>query len=358
MELLLIYLFASIILSFCCSFLEASLLSTTHSYIAGEILANKPYAKRLKRFKDEIDKPLTAILTLNTFANTFGAAGVGAQAQALWGTEYLTAISVALTLTILLVSEIIPKTIGTAYWKPLSPIVAYALQFIVWLLYPVVKLAPFITKRFKSKKEGSEISRYDIHMMTQLGENEGVLDREESQIIQNLLRFDEITVHDIMTPRTVVVAENEATSVADFFKNLKFRHFTRIPIYAENVESITGYVIKEDLINDIISKQGKSKLVSFKRPIRFISIEDTLPTAYEQFIHNNEHIAAVYDEYKGFSGILTMEDVIETLLGVEIMDEYDSTEDLQQFARKNWEKRAKKLGIITEDDDEFKKETK
>ncbi|MCB0702779.1 MAG: hemolysin family protein [Candidatus Kapaibacterium sp.] len=351
MELLLIYLSIAVFFSFLCSFLEAALLSTTHSFISTELLENRPYAVKLKKFKDEVDKPLTAILTLNTFANTFGAAGVGAQAQNIWGTEYLTAISVALTLIILIVSEIIPKTIGAAYWKQFAPFIAYSLQGMVWILYPFVVLAPFITKRFKVKKEGSEISRYDIHMMTMLGETEGVLDKEESQIIQNLLRFDEITVHDIMTPRTVVVSEDENTTASDFFKNLKFRHFTRIPLYNETVENITGYVIKEDLINDIISKKGKSKLAKYKRPIRFISIDDTLPTAYEQFIHNNEHIAAVYDEYKGFSGILTMEDIIETLLGVEIMDEYDSTEDLQQFARKNWEKRAKKLGIISEDND-------
>lgn len=354
MELLLIYLFVAVIFSFLCSFLEAALLSTTHSFIAGQVMAGKPYANRLKSFKDEIDKPLTAILTLNTFANTFGAAGVGAQAQNIWGTEYLTAISVVLTLIILIVSEIIPKTIGAAYWKQLSPFIAYSLQLMVWVLYPFVLLAPHLTKIFKTKKEGTEISRYDLHMMTKLGETEGVLDREESQIIQNLLRFNEITVHDIMTPRTVVVSEDENTTAAMFFKNLKFRHFTRIPLYNGTVENITGYVIKEDLINDIIAKQGRSQLLQFKRPIRIISIDDTLPTAYEQFIHNNEHIAAVYDEYKGFSGILTMEDIIETLLGVEIMDEYDSTEDLQQFARKNWEKRAKKLGIISEDDDKIK----
>lgn len=351
MELLLIYLFVAVFFSFLCSFLEAALLSTSHSFISGEVMENRPYAFKLKRFKDEVDKPLTAILTLNTFANTFGAAGVGAQAQHIWGAEYLTAISVALTLIILIISEIIPKTIGAAYWKQVAPFVAYTVQIMIWLVYPFVILAPYITNRFKTKKEGSDISRYDIHMMTMLGETEGILDREESQIIQNLLRFDQITVHDIMTPRTVVVSENEKTTATDFFKNLKFRHFTRIPLYEGTAENITGYVIKEDLINDIISKQGKSKLEEYKRPIKFISIEDTLPKAYEQFIHNNEHIAAVYDEYKGFSGILTMEDIIETLLGVEIMDEYDSTEDLQQFARKNWQKRAKKLGIISEDDD-------
>ena len=351
MELLLIYLFIAVFFSFLCSFLEAALLSTTHSFISAEVMEKRPYALKLKRFKDEIDKPLTAILTLNTFANTFGAAGVGAQAQAIWGTEYLTAISIALTLIILVISEIIPKTIGAAYWKQFAPFIAYTLQGMIWILYPFVLLAPIITNRFKSKKEGSEISRYDIHMMTMLGETEGVLDKEESQIIQNLLRFDEITVHDIMTPRTVVVSEDENTTASEFFNNKKIRHFTRIPLYNESVENITGYVIKEDLINDIIAMQGKSKLEKYKRPIRFVSIDDTLPIAYEQFIHNNEHIAAVYDEYKGFSGILTMEDIIETLLGVEIMDEYDSTEDLQQFARKNWEKRAKKLGIISEDDD-------
>ncbi len=351
MELLLFYLFIAVFFSFLCSFLEAALLSTTHSFIGGAVLENKPFAIKLQKFKDDIDKPLTAILTLNTFAHTLGAAGVGAQAQEIWGTEYLTVISIVLTLVILIFSEIIPKTIGATYWRQFSGFTAYTLQGMIYILYPFVVIAPWITKIFKSSKETSEISRYDLHMMTKLGESEGVIDKEESQIIQNLLRFNEITVHDIMTPRTVVVSEDEETTASNFFKNLKVRHFSRIPLYSESQENITGYVIKEDLIGDIISKEGKSRLNKFKRPITIIDIDVTLPKAYEQFIHNNEHIAAVYDEYKGFSGILTMEDIIETLLGVEIMDEYDSTEDLQLLARKSWEKRAKKLGIITEDDD-------
>jgi len=329
----------------------AALLSTTHSFIGGAVFEKKPFALKLQKFKEDIDKPLTAILTLNTFAHTLGAAGVGAQAQEIWGTEYLTAISIILTLVILIFSEIIPKTIGATYWRQFSPFTAYTLQGMIFILYPFVIIAPVITKIFKSKKETSEISRYDLHMMTKLGESEGVIDKEESQIIQNLLRFNEITAHDIMTPRTVVVSEDEETTASNFFKNLKVRHFSRIPLYSESQENITGYVIKEDLISDIITKEGKSKLNKFKRPITIIDINVTLPRAYEQFIHNNEHIAAVFDEYNGFSGILTMEDIIETLLGVEIMDEYDSTEDLQLLARKNWEKRAKKLGIITEDDD-------
>lgn len=349
MELLLIYLFIALFFSFICSFLEAGLLSTNQSFIASLKEEGKKYGNYLEDYKQNIDKPLTAILTLNTFAHTLGAAGVGSQALLLWGNEYITIVSLVITIIILYFSEIIPKTLGANYWKPTAFLISYSLRGLVFILYPFVFLSIYFTRFLKKSVKVSEITRQEFGMMTKMSEEEGILESDESQIIQNLLKFSEIKVKNIMTPRPVIFSIDQNYIIQDFFREKYIRTFSRIPIYKENPENIIGYVIKEDLLDDLILHKGINSLSKYKREISHIHEDTPLPEVYEQFIKNREHIAIVVDDYHGLSGLLSMEDVIETLLGVEIIDELDSVDDLQNYARKNWEKRAKRIGLINDE---------
>ena len=351
MEQLLFYLFLAIILSFICSILEAVILSVSHSFITIKIEEGKSYAKSLHSFKEHINKPLAAILSLNTFANTMGAAGVGAQAQILWGEEYLSIASIGITLSILIFSEIIPKTIGATFNQQLAPVTTYVLKFLVFVLAPVVYLMGIITEMFKKMNTKGTISRQELSVMADISEKEGVLKKDESLIIRNLLRFSEIKARDIMTPRTVVVASVEGQSIRDFFDAGSTKHFSRIPIFKDNIDNITGYVLKDDLLVKIIEDKADEPMNICLRDVKKVEESTPLPELYDMMTKQNEHFAIVDDQYGGFAGLVTMEDVIETLLGIEITDESDRIEDLQKFARKNWEYRAKKLGLFSSDDE-------
>ena len=338
--------------SFVCSILEAVILSISPSFVSLSLDNKKSFAPILRDFKDDIDKPLTAILTLNTIANTFGAAGVGAQAQILYGNEVVTAVSAIITLSILIFSEIIPKTLGAIYWRQLAGVCTYILKGLVFILTPVVWIMNQITKIFKGSDSKSTFSKYEITAITEMGEEQGVLHEDESKIIKNLLQFENILTEDIMTPRTVAVVIEENEPIKEFLKNQKSRHFSRMPVYLENKDEITGYVLKDDLLFKMFEESGEDIIKSCIRPVEKVNEHLPLPELYRLLTEKNEHIAVVVDDYDGFAGIVTMEDVIETLLGIEITDESDEIEDLQKFARKNWEYRAKKLGIINTDDED------
>jgi CBS domain containing-hemolysin-like protein len=345
MTLLLIYFSIAVFVSFLCSILEAVLLSITPSFINVKIHEGKKTGNDLKKLKNDIDRPLSAILTLNTFANTAGAAGVGAQAQVVWGNEYLTVVSISLTLIILFFSEIIPKTIGAVYWKPLSTPATYVLKFLVIALLPIVWISKHLTKIFKSDSQKSVLSRADFRAFTDLGIKSGIFEESESNIIKNLLNFNSIQIKNIMTPRTVVIAENEEITLADFKNKHPDFRFSRIPIFRENIDKITGFVLKDEILVNLIENSDKKNLKDIRRRIEVIPEVASLPELFKLLIEKNTHIAMVVDEYGGMAGIVTMEDIIETLLGLEITDEVDNVEDLQELARKNWEKRAKKLGL-------------
>ncbi|MFD2247335.1 CNNM domain-containing protein [Pontibacter ruber] len=345
MGLLLLYLSIALILSFLCSLLEATLLSITPSY-ASIISQQKPeVGKDLQHFKDNIDRPLAAILTLNTFAHTIGAAGVGAQAQKLWGEEYLTLVSIALTIVILLLTEIIPKTLGANYWKQLTPFTVRTLKIMIYSpLYPIILLSQFITKRLKTDKERSVLSRADFTAMTEIGIKEGILKMGESKIIHNILSFNNIQVRHIMTPRTVISGAQEDQTIAAFFKQATSLRHSRIPIYSTSIDNITGYVLKDDVMQKIIQQQGNLPLKSIKRKIQVVHEHMPIPLLFNNLMKNKDHIAIVVDEYGGTAGIVSMEDLIETLLGAEIMDEMDDVADLQEWARTKWEKRSQRFG--------------
>lgn len=352
MVLLLVYLAIALFFSFLCSLLEASLLSITPSHV-GVVKKEKPsLGKDLGHFKDNIDKPLAAILTLNTFAHTIGAAGVGAQAQGLWGEAYLSLVSIVLTILILFVTEIIPKTLGANYWKQLVPFTVRTLKILIYSpLYPLIILSQFITKQLKQDKSKSVLSRADFTVMAELGSHEGILKQHESKVIHNILRFNRILAKHIMTPRTVIRAAPAWQTLREFYDNRENMHFSRFPIYEESIDQIDSYVLKDEVFRRIIEGEREKTLETVKRPIQVASEVTPVPELFSSLIENREQIALVADEFGGTSGIVTMEDIIETLLGLEITDEVDDIEDLQKWARDNWKKRARQLGIERGDED-------
>ncbi|MDJ0874538.1 MAG: hemolysin family protein [Desulfobacterales bacterium] len=356
MELLLLFFFVSIIFSFLCSIWEAVLLSIPPSYVAAGAKEGTRTGLILSRFKADIDRPLAAILTLNTIAHTVGAIGVGAQAAKLLSHATILGINVAavivptvMTLAILILSEIIPKTLGAGHWRGLAGFTASSLQLIIFLLYPLVVLSQMITRLLKKEGEGSVLSRSEFSAMAAVIAEQGVLDKQESRIINSLLRFRAVRAEDVMTPRTVVVAADLNQSVGAFYADHKAVRLTRIPLYDGTIDRITGFAIRNDILSRMVEGQGDVLLRQLQRPILVVNEDQALPVIFNTLIEKRAHIAVVVDEYGGTAGILTMEDVVETLLGLEIVDEFDRTADMQQLARRNWEQRARKLGLIKED---------
>lgn len=347
MGILILYLAFALFFSFFCSLLEASLLSTSPIFISIKIKEGKNYAKSLRHLKTNIDLPLAAILTLNTFAHTIGAAGVGSQAQIIWGEEYLTLISIILTLVILIGSEIIPKTLGAIYWRKLGAFTVISLKIMIYSpLYPFIVLTQFITKKLKRDKPPDTVSRSEFRAITDSVIEEGVINDEESQLLKNLMKFNQIKVKSIMTPRVVVFAAEENTPIGKFYQLHKEIPFSRIPLYEKDLNQITGFVLKDEFMEMIIEGKGERPMKEIKREIRVVTETMPIIRLFYKFIELKVHIAMVVDEYGIVSGIVTMEDIIETLIGLEIMDEMDDVEDMQILARRNWEQRAKKLGFI------------
>jgi CBS domain containing-hemolysin-like protein len=345
MTLLFLYLFIALLFSFLCSVMEAVLLSITPSFIKKKTQQGKGYAILLKRYKDNIDRPLAAILTLNTFAHTVGAAGVGAQAQIIWGNEYLSLVSAILTLIILFFSEIIPKTIGANYWMDLARFTAMVLRVLMVLLYPFVFLSQLITKVFNIRERKSVLSRADFSAMAEMAVEEGIFKDGESRIIQNIAIFDKLRVKDIMTPRTVMFAAPEDLTAAELYNAQPEIRFSRIPVYSGSIDNITGFILKDDLLIKLVEGAKEAPLGSFARKIPVVYISLSIPDLYIDLTSGNDHIALVVDEYGGTSGIVTLEDVIETILGLEIVDEMDNIEDLRIMARDKWMERARRMGI-------------
>ena len=359
MGLLILYLSLAILVSFLCSILEAVLLSTTPSYVESlKQQGSGTLGKKLEKLKNNIDRPLAAILSFNTIAHTVGAAGVGAQAAKIWGDNYLGLISAILTLLILVFSEIIPKTIGANYWRTLTGFTTNTLKILIYLMYPLVLLSQHISKLLSRDKQTSSVSRAEVSAMADIGHKEGVFEEMESKIIKNLIRLRKIMVQDIMTPRTVMVMVQEDQPLKEFINNEAYGKISRIPVYQENWDDITGYVHKHDVLKKLAEDQHHVLLKDIKREIPMVSHTMRLPQLLDKLIVNKDHIALVTDHYGGVAGLVTLEDVIETLLGIEIVDEFDSEKDMQVFAREKWRNRAIKLGLIVEDEEKEDKKHK
>ncbi len=346
MTLLLFYFLLAVGVSYLCSLLEAALLSITPTYIAAQQEAGKRYARVLRRLKEHIDEPLAAILTLNTIAHTMGAAGVGAQAEVLWGSHAMTIASVVLTLVILVVSEIIPKTLGALYWRSLAPWVARILPPLIRLLYPFVRLSEFITRKLSEHREQTLISREELLALAELGLQEGVLAEEESRILKNLELLHQLRVRDIMTPRIVLFAVPEQMTVGEFVRRYPDVPFSRIPVYGAHLDDITGYVLKTDILLKAAQDELHIPLRELRRPILMVPADMPVFDLFERMLNQREHLALVIDEYGGTEGVVTMEDIIETLLGLEIVDESDTVQDMQALARKLWQERAERMGLL------------
>jgi len=340
MTLLLVYLFIAIGVSFLCSVLEAVLLSITPSY-QEKLASERPGSGRMiRRVKDRLDESLSSILILNTFAHTMGAAGVGSQALQVFGAEWETLIAVLLTLAILYLSEIIPKTLGATFWRTLAVPAAFVISWLVRLVYPLVWISTRLTKLF-SRSKGSEISREEIIALASMMHRDGTLIAQENEYLANVLSLREVRTGQILTPRSVVHMLDEELTVSEALDQPQTRQFTRMPIYAQGRDDITGKVIRGDLFEAERSGKGGEPLKHFARKILRVSEKLPVQQLLDLLIKQRLHLVLVEDEFGQPAGIVTLEDAIETLLGREIMDERDMVEDLQALARGRYRDRLR-----------------
>ena len=345
MTLLVTYLLLTLILSFMCSLLEATLLSSTSSYI--ESLDKKGYSPKTvdlaKDVKQNIDKSISSILTLNTFANTMGAAGVGAQAAIIFGSNWQAVIAFILTLMVLFISEIFPKTLGAIYWRKFIVPAVYIISFMVKITYPFIFIATFITNTLqKGRKNEVNFSKDEIITIVNMSEKEGVLQAKESVLIKNLFKLKNIKAKDIMTPRTIVFAFDSKTTLKEALLNDNLYVYSRIPVYNESIDDIAGVVFKQTILEKRVKKKKKTLLKDIIVPVHKVPENISVSTLFDMFIRMKMHLFIVQDEYGQTSGVVTLEDALETLLGIEIVDEMDQVTDMQEFA-KDENKRLQRL---------------
>jgi len=348
MILLITYVLIALVFSFLCSIAEAVLLSVTPAHVAILEKENHSSGVILKNLKSDINKPLAAILTLNTIAHTTGAVGAGAQAAVVFGSAYVGIASAILTLLILVLSEIIPKTIGANYWRELAPVTATGLKFLTWILHPFVWLSEKITGSLIKDNTLTGFSRAEFAAMAELSAEEGTIGTEESNLLKNLLLLRETSVESAMTPRTVVFSLSDNLLVDEFFHKYDQTPFSRILLYSGDKDNIEGFVIRSNLLLAQARGNSKNKLKEYRRDIDVLYNNVSLLHALNEMIRQSAQIMLVVDEYGTMEGVITMEDLFETLLGLEIIDESDKTEDMQQLARNIWVDKVKKKGIINE----------
>lgn len=346
MTLLIIYLLIALLVSFFCSIAEAVLLSVRPAFVNARLKQNKAGARALQRLISNLDRPLAAILSLNTLAHTVGAVGVGAQATMVFGNQYVGISSAVLTLLILIFSEIIPKTLGAAYWPVLAGWLAPVIAWLTWLFAPLVWLSRKLTRLLAPGGASAfTFSRDEFEAMAELGAEEGHIDQQELEIVSNLMRLRLLSVRDIMTPRTVVFMAPADMTVQEYFSQYADKPFSRIPVYAGDRDEITGYVLKNDLFAAQAMDQFDRKLEDFKRTC--LAVPELLPASdlFEQLIRERTHVAFVVDEYGSVQGLVTQEDVVETLVGLDITDESDTVDSMRALARKRWRERIMALGV-------------
>lgn len=345
MGLLLFYIGLALGVSFLCSLMEAVLLSITPTYIGALQAEGHPLGDRLRYYKEDIDRPLAAILSLNTIAHTVGAAGAGAQAQAVFGDAWLAAISAVLTLLILVFSEIIPKTLGAVFWRGLTGPIGRLLPVVMLITWPLVKLSEFITRALTRGQQGGTMSRAEFEALADIGRRQGLIDETESSTLKHLLRFGRLRVQDAMTPRTVVQTLAAEATVGEVLAEHSEMPFSRLPLQGEGADEILGYVLKDELLLAGAQDKHDTPLAELRRDITIFPVDARLWDVLRQLLQAREHIALAVDPYGGTAGIITLEDLVETLLGMEIVDEVDHVSDMQAHAKKRWWRRAKRLGL-------------
>ena len=343
MTALIAYFFMALVISFICSLLESVLLSVSHAHIAVLIKEGKNRGSIMAALKENINRPLSAILTINTIANTVGAAGVGAQTYSVFGSGWVALSSFILTFSILFFSEIIPKTLGANYTKALVGFTAYMIRGLIFIVFPMVIVGEKISQLFKKgESDGSKASREELIAMAELSEDEGAIDRQEGDIIENLMKLDNITAEEVMTPRSVIFALSKNDTVGEVVDKYTPLIFSRIPIYENTLDQIIGFVHRYDLVNKQAEDKFHVKMDSLMESVYTISDKDSVSNILDQFVKRRQQIFIVADEFGTTTGLITLEDAIETLLGVEIVDEHDSVVDMRKLATAKLEKRRQR----------------
>ena len=332
MGLILLYLLGALALSFLCSILEAVLLSTPMSFISMKENEGNKTATLMKRYKNNVDRPVGAILSLNTIAHTIGSAGVGAESIKIFGEEYFGLISAILTLLILVLSEIIPKTIGASYWRSLAMTSTKIIRVLIFITYPLVLLSEVITKIFTPKNHQVSVSREEVSAMVDVGTTEGIFRESESKIIKSCIHLAGVKAREIMTPSIVVETANMSLTIKEFYDQQTW-NFSRIPVYDTNKDYIVGYVLKDMVLKALSDDKFDTKLSDMVRPILSFNEDDSVYQIWEKMLEKREHISIIVDEYGCLRGVVSMEDIIETMTGVEIVDEDDVAVDMQAFAK-------------------------
>ncbi len=351
MVLLFIYLLLTMGISFLCSLLESVLMSTPISYITMKEAEGDKNARLFMQMKLDPDRPLSAILSLNTIANTFGAAAVGHQATTLSGDFWFGFVSAAMTILILVFSEILPKSIGTSRWKGLLWL-SHIMKFLMVALYPIVWLVGKLHSIVSNEDPDTGISRKEVSAMANMGEEEGVLDNSENKVIQNIIKLDDIKAYDVMTPRVVAAIAPESMTLKQFYKQEDLSHNSRIPVYSDSPEFITGYILRYDVLENLADDKFDMRLKSIKRKIAAFHEETSVSDIWESLLKTKDQIACIIDDYGCFQGIITLEDIMETILGMEIIDENDTITDMQQYAKERWLKRKNQYKqIVLPDED-------
>lgn len=340
------YFMLAVVVSFTCSVLEAALLSTPVSFIKMKIDSGSNAAKKFLKLKEEkLDDSISSILTLNTFAHTIGAAGVGSEGVKVFGDSSFGIISGVMTVAILILSELIPKSIGAHYWKNMTSITPRVVSWMIFITYPLVWISRYVMKIFTPGTEDEEtVTREEVSSMVSICVEEEVFNKRESKMIQNIIALGKFKVSDIMTPRIVCSTISGDSKIDDYpFSN----KYSRIPVYSgDDIDNIIGIVHKEDILLEY-SKDSPDKLLIQEVPMitEFIRVpeSESVPSLFDKFLETKQHMAIVVGEYGTFEGVVTMEDAVETILGVEICDETDKIEDLQEYARRKWEEKKNKV---------------
>ncbi|MEM6689163.1 MAG: hemolysin family protein [Planctomycetota bacterium] len=343
--LLITFLLIAIGFSFFCSIAEAVLLSITPSFIAELKAKSGGKTNRIVRLKQNIDRPLSAILSLNTVAHTVGAAGVGAQATKVFEGKHMGITSAVLTLLILIFSEIIPKTLGAMHWRKLANITALSVDLLIIPMSPLVWFSEFLTRMLSSGEKESIVTRAEIQAIAELGSQEGLLDDTESGILKNVLQLDSIKVEDVMTPRPVVIALDQDQTLEASMEEIISSPVSRIVLFQERRDNVTGFALRSDLLLAAASDERQSAIAEHKREIVTVFESERIKDTLEKMLKTRSHISLVTDQFGGMEGIVTMEDIIETILAIEIIDEQDKYEDMRQAARQQWSERLKRQGI-------------
>ena len=346
MTLLLVFLLGAMFVSFLCSILESVLMSTPLSYITMREDEGYKAATLFKKYKQDNAQAIAAILSLNTIAHTIGAAGVGMQATEVFGSEWFGVVSVVTTILILVFTEIIPKTIGTSQWRRLMGFTALTIRVLIFILYPVVILVQWFTRLIAPHDDETAVSREEVAAMADMGEDEGVIDSDENKIIQNVIKLSSIKAYDVMTPRVVAATAPESMTLRDFYRQAEYSHFSRIPVYADEEDFITGYVLRSEALEELAEDHFATTLGQIKRTIPLFNEEMSVAEIWDNLLRHKEQIAGIIDEFGAFQGIITLEDIIETIFGLEIIDESDQVADMQQYARERWQQRQRRFKEI------------